>query len=97
MKDPHSPELEYIFKIIWQYNKGLLGKPVVIGHGPCLQGLGCVWVHQGTAPVVFPIVPCVGDMYNVITGHTQTRWVTMRLYVEIDTHIEGVSTHESRR
>lgn len=71
-----------------------MGKPVVVGHGPCLQGLGCVLVHQGTAPVVFPIVPCVSDMNYVIARHTKRRRVTVRLNVEIDTHIEGVSTHE---
>lgn len=71
--------------------------PVVVGHSPCLQGLGCVWVHQRTAPVVFSIVPCVCDMNNVVTGHTQRRRVTMRLNIEIDTNIEGVSTHKSRR
>lgn len=36
-------------------------------------------------------------MYNIITGHAQRQWVTVRLHVEIDTHIEGVSTHKSRR
>lgn len=36
-------------------------------------------------------------MYNVITGHTQRRQVTVRLHVEIDAHIEGVSTRKGRR
>lgn len=81
-------------EIIWQSNNGVLGKPVVVWHGPCLQGLGSVSVHQGTAPVVFPVVPCVSYVYNVITGHTQRRRVTAWLDVEIDTHIEGVSTRE---
>ena len=76
--------------------KGLINVPVVVGHGSCLQGLGCEWVHQGTAPLVFSIVPCVCDVNNVITGHTKRRRVTVRLHVEIDTHIEGVSTRKIR-
>lgn len=77
-------------------NEGLLGKPVVVGHRSCLQGLCCLLVHQRTMPVISPIVPCVCDMHNVITGHTQRWRVTVRLYVEINTHIEGVSTHKIR-
>lgn len=66
--------------------------PVVVGHGSCLQMLGCAWVHQGAAPLVFSIVPCICDMYNVITRNTQRRGVTMRLHAEINTHIERVGT-----
>lgn len=73
----------------------LLGKPVVVGHGPRLQGLGRLLVHQRTAPVVFPIVPGVRDVDDVVTGHTQRWWLTVRLYVEINPHIEGVRTHKA--
>lgn len=72
-----------------------LGKPIIVGHGPCLQGLGCVLVHQRAPPVVFSFVPGVGDVDDVVTGHTQRWWLTVRLYVEINPHIEGVRTHET--
>lgn len=47
-----------------------LGKPIIVGHGPCLQGLGCVLVHQRATPVVFSFVPGVSDVDDVVTGHT---------------------------
>lgn len=75
----------------------LLGKPVVVGHGPRLHVLGRVLVHHGTAPVVFAFVPGVSDVDDVVTGHSQRLWLIVRLYVEINSHIEGVRTHEAGR
>lgn len=54
-------------------------------------------VHHRTAPVVFPVVPGVGDVDDVVTGHTQRLRLVVRLYVEINSHIEGVRTHETGR
>lgn len=59
--------------------------------------LGCARIHQGAAPLVFSIVPCICDMYNVITRNTQRWRVTMRLHAEINTHIERVGTQKSWR
>lgn len=74
---------------------GQLGKPVVVGHGSRLQGLGCVPVHQGTAPVVLPVVPRVGHVDDVVTGHAERRRVAVRLHVEVNAHVEGVCTLEA--
>ena len=74
-----------------------LGVPVVVGHGPCLQGLGCAWIHQGTVPIILLIVSCVSDVYDIITGHTQRRRVPVRLHVEIDPYVEGVDAFKRRR
>lgn len=84
---------------LWiNYNTSLwVYAPVVIGHGSCLQGLGCARVDQRTAPVVLAVVSSVCDMYDVITGHTQRWWVTVGLHVKIYTYIEGVSTVKCRR
>lgn len=75
----------------------LLGWPVVVGHGSRLQGLSCVPVHQGTAPVVFTGVPCVGDVNDVVAGQAEWRRVTQGLHVEIDAHVEGVGAHKVGR
>lgn len=86
---------------MWRENPAvladLLGKPVVVGHGPRLQGLGRVLVHHRTAPVVLPIVPGVGDVDDGVTGHTQRLRLIVRLYVEIDPHVEGVRTQGTGR
>lgn len=77
--------------------KGWISVPVVVGHGSCLQRLGGAWVYQRTVPVIVPIVPCVCDMYDVITGNTHRWRFSARLHVEIDAHVEGVSTSKQRR
>ena len=77
--------------------RGTSPLPVVIGHDPRLQGLGCAGVHQGAAPLVLPIVTGVSDVYYVITAHPQTGHVAMRVQVQVDAHVEGVSTVEGRR
>lgn len=71
--------------------------PVVVGHDSRLLGLGCAQVHKGAAPVVFPVVPRVCDVDDVIAGHAQRWRVAVRLDVEIDANVEGVGTAEVRR
>lgn len=77
--------------------KGRLGQPVVVGHGSRLQGLCRVPVHQGTAPVVLPVVPRVRHVHDVVAGHAEGRRVAVRLHVQVDAHVEGVGARKVGR